>query len=86
MLNGRVEVAISMGLRRKPQGIANAPLNWTRWRVSKLARPYSGRTLYESEGKVPAPSVSLSALPSVYEPLKEILGLMRAFRLVTSWC
>ena len=86
MLKGRVDVAISMGLRRNPQRIVKAPLNWTRWRVSKPAWPYSGRTSYESEGKVPAASVSLSALPSVYEPLKEIFGLMRAFTLVMSWC
>src|ERR1035438_10061075 len=39
MLNGRVEVATSMGLSRRPQRKANEPLNWTRWRTSNPARP-----------------------------------------------
>jgi hypothetical protein len=41
--------------------------------------------LYESAGKVPAPSVSLFALPNVYELLNEMFALTFAFTLVTSW-
>src|SRR5260370_11226316 len=81
MLKGRLEVAISMGLRRKPPRIANEPLKWTRWGVAKPARPYFGPTLYELEGKVPAPSVARSALPSEYEPFKRFFGLILAVRL-----
>src|ERR1039458_9537117 len=84
MLNGRLEVATSIGLSRKPQGKANEPLNWTRWRTSNPARPYSGRRLLESAGNVVAPSVSLFAFPNVYEPLNEMFGLTGAVRLVTS--
>src|ERR1700720_2041370 len=65
ILNGASVEAISSGKKLIPQRVSTEPVKVNRCRTSSDERPYSVLRLYESEGKVPAPSVSPLALPNV---------------------
>src|SRR6185295_1396641 len=64
ILKGAPERATISGAKLRPQRVSMLPARVNRWRMSVEARPNSVARLYDSDGKLPGPSVSPSPLPS----------------------
>src|SRR5258708_26166107 len=61
MSKGIPELAITNGLKRKPLGRPIVPPRKSRWRLSKLARPYYSCRFSALDRKLFTPEVSLLA-------------------------